>query len=103
MGVSRALSIRCAKRPRVPRGEHADTGSTVTLGDIADRRFIIVRETDVAFDVIKRMWRKNAIMALVVRGDDPPLRIPRANRILGIITKEHVADAVAAGIQAYPR
>lgn len=81
----------------------ADTGSTVTLGDIADRRFIIVRETDVAFDVIKRMWRKNAIMALVVRGDDPPLRIPRPNRILGIITKEHVADAVAAGIQAYPR
>ena len=30
--------------------------------------FTVVREDDVAFDVIQRMWRKQAMMALVVRG-----------------------------------
>jgi len=31
--------------------------------------------------------------------------LPRAAPadVIGVITKEHVADAVAAGIQAYPR
>ena len=38
------------------------------------------------------------MMAVVVRGNGAPL----ASDVLGVITKEHVADAVAAGIQAYP-
>jgi hypothetical protein len=42
-------------------------------------------------------------MALVVRGDSPRFHVPRPGDVLGVITKEHVADAVAAGIQAYPR
>jgi hypothetical protein len=29
--------------------------------------------------------------------------VPRPADIIGVITKEHVADAVAADIQAYPR
>jgi hypothetical protein len=42
-------------------------------------------------------------MALVVRIDNLGFRVPRAANIIGVITKEHVADAVAAGIPAYPR
>lgn len=41
--------------------------STVTLGDIASRNFTIVREDDIVFDVIRRIWRRQAVMALVVR------------------------------------
>jgi CIC family chloride channel protein len=85
------------------RSGAAEHGVGVTFGDIADRRFNIARESDVVFDVIKRMWRKSAVMALVVRTDSPRFRTPRPTDIVGVITKEHVADAVAAGIQAYPR
>ena len=42
-------------------------------------------------------------MALVVHRDAPGFHVPRPADVIGVITKEHVADAVAAGIQAYPR
>lgn len=85
------------------RSATAELGTGITFGDVANRRFTIVRESDVAFDVIIRLWRKNGVMALVVREGNSRFRVPRAADIVGVITKEHVADAVAAGIQAYPR
>jgi CIC family chloride channel protein len=36
--------------------ETTDTG--VTLGEVASRNFTVVGEDDVAFDVIRRMWRR---------------------------------------------
>jgi hypothetical protein len=41
-------------------------------------------------------------MALVVHQDAPGFHIPRPSDVTGVITKEHVADAVAAGIRALP-
>ena len=73
-------------------------GSTVTLRDIASRNFTIVREDDIVFDVIQRIWRKGAMMALVVRGNG----VPRPSDIVGAITKEHVADSVASSVKVYP-
>ncbi len=70
--------------------ETADTG--VSLRDVASRNFIVVSENETAFEVIRHMWRRNAIMAVVVRGGE----------IAGVITKEHVADSVADSIKAYP-
>jgi len=70
--------------------EAANTG--VTLGDVASRNFILVPENETAFEVIRRMWRRNAIMAVVLR----------AGEVAGVITKEHVADSVADSIKAYP-
>jgi CIC family chloride channel protein len=81
----------------------ADIETGVTFGDVARRDFTIVRESDVAFDVIVRLWRKNGAMAVVVHQDTPGFHVPRPADVIGVITKEHVADAVAAGIQAYPR
>jgi CIC family chloride channel protein len=69
--------------------EAAHTG--VSLGDVASRNFIVVPEGETAFDVIRRMWRRNAIMAVVLRGGE----------VAGVITKEHVADSVADSIKAY--
>jgi chloride channel protein, CIC family len=68
------------------------------MGEIAARSFTLVREDDVVFDVIRRMSRKGAFMALVVRDR----RVPRPSTIAGVITKEHVADSVAASVQTYP-
>ncbi|HEY1258734.1 MAG TPA: chloride channel protein [Stellaceae bacterium] len=85
------------------RSNLADLETGVTFGDVANRHFTIVRENDVAFDVITRLWRRNGVMALVVHQAAPGFHIPRPTEVVGVITKEHVADAVAAGIQAYPR
>jgi len=72
--------------------------STVKLGDIASRNFTIVREDDIVFDVIRRIWRRQAVMALVVRGRG----VPRPGDVAGVITKEQVADSVASSIKVYP-
>jgi CIC family chloride channel protein len=80
----------------------AEIENGVTFGDVARREFTIVRDGDVAFDVIVRLWRKNGAMAVVVRQDTRSFYVPRPADVVGVITKEHVADAVAAGIQAYP-
>jgi chloride channel protein, CIC family len=69
----------------------------VTLGEVANRRFVIAREDDIVFDVIRRMWRHDAFMAIVVGRR----AIPRASDVKGVISKEHVADSVAASIQIY--
>jgi CIC family chloride channel protein len=70
--------------------EAAHTG--VSLGDVASRNFIVVPEDTTAYEVIRRMWRRNAIMAVVLR----------AGEIAGVITKEHVADSVADSIKEFP-
>jgi CIC family chloride channel protein len=77
--------------------EGAHTG--VSLRDVASRNFTVVGEEESAFEVIRRMWRKNAIMTVVVRGRG----IPRGSDVAGVITKEHVADSVADSVKAYPQ
>ena len=52
----------------------------------------------IAFEVIARMWRKRAFMAIVVEGRG----IPHGDDVVGVITKEHVADSVASSMKIYP-
>jgi CIC family chloride channel protein len=78
--------------------EGAHTG--LSLGDVASRNFTVVDEDETAFDVIRRIWRRSAIMAVVVRGRRG---VPRGTDVAGVITKEHVADSVADSIKTYPR
>jgi CIC family chloride channel protein len=77
--------------------EGAHTG--LTLGDVASHNFTVVSEGETAFEVIRRMWRRSSIMAVVVRGRG----IPRGSDVAGVITKEHVADSVADSIKTYPQ
>lgn len=69
----------------------------VMLGEVASRRFIVARESDIMFGVIGRMWRKNASMIVVVHGNG----IPHVRDVIGVITKEDVADSVAESIRPY--
>ena len=71
--------------------------SGITLGDIARWRFNVAREDDIMFDVIERLRRKRAAMAIVVRGRGRP----RPDNVVGVITKEHVADAVFNTVKDY--
>ncbi len=72
------------------------TASEVRIGDLAQPRFIIVRPDEVAFGVITTMWNQHATMAIVVSRDGD------TERVLGVVTKEHVADTVASSVQIYP-
>jgi chloride channel protein, CIC family len=92
--VAGVLRVNNALRRRQERAH-----SSVTLGDIASHEFTVAREQDIVIDVIRRMWRRKAIMAVVVRGDG----VPRAADVVGVLTKEHVADSVADSIEIYPR
>jgi chloride channel protein, CIC family len=58
---------------------------------------VYARLLDVAFEVIRRIWRKR-VMTLVMRGGG----VPRPENIVGVIIKEHVADLVASGLQIHP-
>ena len=75
-----------------------DAQPAVVLRDIASQNFFVVRERDVFFNVIRRMWRRQAEIAVVAhdRGG------PRPDNLAGVITKELVADSVASSIVVFP-
>jgi CIC family chloride channel protein len=68
------------------------------LGDLAAKNFIVVRENEVAFDVIKDITNKHAGMAIVINHD----AAGGLDKVAGVITKEHIADTVARTVQLYP-
>jgi CIC family chloride channel protein len=69
-----------------------------TLGEVVGKDFIIVREDDVAFGVIQNITSARASMAIVVgkQVDDS------STQVVGVITREHIADTVARSVQIYP-
>jgi CIC family chloride channel protein len=71
----------------------------VTMRELAQRNFTIVRPTAVVFDVIARLQRRSAMMGVVAEGSG----LPRAENVIGVITKEHIADEVASSVRMYPR
>ena len=76
----------------------SQSDSDINLGALAQRNFIVVHENEVAFGVITRLWKQHAMMAVVVgrqEGHGPA-------RVLGVIAKEHIADAVASSIRIFP-
>jgi len=75
--------------------ESAHTG--VTLEDVASRNFSVAHEEDIMFGLIGRMWRHGSIMTVVVRDG----AVARPENVVGVISKEHVADSVAASVEPY--
>jgi CIC family chloride channel protein len=49
------------------------------------------------FGVIGKIRRAGAIMAVVSNGNG----VLRSDEVIGVITKEHVADSVAASVEPY--
>jgi CIC family chloride channel protein len=69
----------------------------VSLGDVADHNFTLARENDAVFNVVYRMARHNAVMAVVARTEGRW----RPSQIVGVISKEHVADSVSESIKPF--
>jgi CIC family chloride channel protein len=76
----------------------SESHSGVRLGDIAQKTFTVSRAQDVVFDVVERMWRRKASMSIVTKGSG---RTPRGSHVVGMISKEHIADSVADSIRPY--
>jgi len=87
-----ALRVNTDLRRAVTAG-----GSDAALGQLVGRRFVTVQETAATFNVIALMARSGAAMAVVVA--EQPAK--GALQVLGIISKDQVADAVAASIRLY--
>jgi chloride channel protein, CIC family len=75
--------------------EAAYTG--ISLGDVAQRNFTLARESDIVFDVVQRMARHDANMAVVTTAEGRW----RPSQIVGVISKEHIADSVAESIRPF--
>ena len=71
--------------------------SGVSLGDVAQRNFTLARENDIVFDIVQRMARHDAGMAVVTKIDGRY----RPSAIVGVISKEHIADSVAESIRRF--
>jgi len=71
--------------------------SGVRFEDVVQRNFTIAREGDIMFDVVQRMARRDATMAVVVKGKGRG----RPAEIIGVVSKEHIADSVAASIKPF--
>lgn len=69
-----------------------DPQDPVTLGRIACADYVLARAPDVMFSVIDRMSRRQAGIAVVVDSDR---LLPRAESVLGVITRNQIADSVA--------
>ena len=96
----RAQSVTGVRRVDETVGRALGRGATdATVGALAAAPFVLVRPNDVTFDVISRMERRRAQAAVVV-GPGPQ---GGADQVLGVITPEAIADAVAASIRLYPR
>jgi chloride channel protein, CIC family len=71
--------------------------SGVHFGDVAQRNYTLARDSDIMFDVVQRMGRRDAAMAVVTKKGGRW----RPGEIVGIITKEHIADSVSASIKPF--
>jgi CIC family chloride channel protein len=86
------MRVNLTLRPGV---EGAYTG--VRLGDLAQRNFVIAREDDVVFEIVTRMAKHKASMALITSGT----RRPRGLNVVGVISREHLGDSVAASFSSF--
>jgi CIC family chloride channel protein len=67
------------------------------MGDLARQDHVIVAEAKKFYEVIDAMKATGASVALVASHDDSA----RAEEVVGIITKEHMADAIAGALEFY--
>jgi chloride channel protein, CIC family len=71
--------------------------SGVTMDTVAQRNFTLARENDIVFDIVQRMSRRGAAMAVVMKVGGRG----RPSEVVGIISKEHIADSVAESIKPF--
>jgi CIC family chloride channel protein len=77
----------------------SDGADHVSMGQLAQHNFTIVRQNTMMFDVIARLRRRRSVMGVVVGRSG----LPRSADVIGVITKEHIADEVTTSVRIYSR
>ena len=67
-----------------------DVRGSLTLGEIADRQFIVAGPRRSMFEIFPRMKRRRARYVLVAEGAGTP----RASRVQGVVARAQITDAV---------
>jgi chloride channel protein, CIC family len=71
--------------------------SGVAMDTVAQRNFTLARENDIVFDIVQRMSRRDAAMAVVIKDGGRG----RPSEVVGIISKEDIANSVAESIKPF--
>ena len=81
---------------------HADRlRAAATCGDVAPRAFVVVPSDMTLFDLLDRMQKTRAQVAVVVAvGPDEP-RVAGGGAVRGVVTKAHLAEAIAEGMELF--
>jgi chloride channel protein, CIC family len=74
-----------------------DSYSGIRLGDVVQENFTIARESDIMFDVVQRITRRDGVMAIVIKDRSRG----RPADVVGIISKDQIADSVGASIKPF--
>jgi CIC family chloride channel protein len=69
----------------------------IRLGDVVQENFTIARESDIMFDVVQRITRRDAVMAIVIKDRSRG----RPADVVGIISKDQIAESVGASIKPF--
>lgn len=90
------LSVEAAFRHALGKA-----GDDIRLKDVVKREFAIAQEDDTMFLVLRRMHNRKADMAVVVRGTGVWKGMPVGEEVLGVISKNRVANAVIESVLPY--
>jgi CBS domain containing-hemolysin-like protein len=69
-----------------------------SLSDVARRDFVTVTSHTVIFDVLARMQAAHASVAIVL---EPSGKDDSMGRVVGIVTKAHLAETLAEGMELF--
>ena len=68
------------------------------MGNLIDPDFVVVRKNQSMLEVLTALRRCGAMLGIVTEPNQT-----WAGKVIGVITKDKVADAVAESVQVYPR
>ena len=71
--------------------------SGMTLGDLAEKKYITISEKTPLFEIVRRMRAEGANAAIVVSKGKPPA----SGNVAGVITREQIADLIEQSMAFY--
>jgi CIC family chloride channel protein len=87
--------VGLAKREDIVRAMQSSK-TPVTMGEIANRDFLLVEEESSLFDLITRLRSSRRSVALVLAGS-----VPSPDKVRGVITSETIIESVLEGLDLF--
>jgi len=82
-------------------GHRDELTAAATCGEIAPRDFVVVPSDMTLFDLLDRMQKTRAEVAVVVAVAPDEPRVADGGAVRGVVTKAHLAEAIAEGMELF--